>query len=110
MLPFQSTMTISAPYEACVLLQLPLHSDAGYDNLYMLYEVQNTALVVTMIWVSYWLKVSRNSHGAEPMRSKTSIQEQQSSIHNSGVKGIQTGLRNKKKQQNNVTTFCKHEA
>ncbi len=54
--------------------------------------------------VSYWLTVSRNSHvsGAEPMRAETLIQEQQSSLHNSGVKGIQTGLLRKKKKQKQI--------
>ena len=58
--------------------------------------------------------MSRNSHvsGAEPMRAETLIQEQQSSLHNSGVKGIQTGFRKRKEKKNNkiiCTTFCKHE-
>lgn len=46
--------------------------------------------------------------GAEPMRAETLFQEQQTSLHNSGVKGIQTGL-NKKNNKLIFTTFCKHE-
>lgn len=67
---------------------------------------KNTACVVTMIWVSYWL-MSRNSHvcGSEPMRAETFIQEQQSSLHNSRIKGIQTGLKKKKMEKRTRKSF-----
>lgn len=45
-----------------------------------------------------FLLVSRDSHmsGVEPMRAETLIQKQQSSLHNSRLKGIQTGFLKKK--------------
>lgn len=38
--------------------------------------------------------------GVEPMRAETFIQEQQSSLHNSRLKGIQTGYLKKNRERN----------
>lgn len=123
LLPLQSTVTISALCEACepgVLLQLPLRCNWVMWCWIWQYtwEISNTAPVVTMIWVSYWLVMSRDSHmsGADPMRAETLIQEQRSHpvFITPESKEFKLGCFKKKKQlkknkQNNFTTICKHE-
>lgn len=67
------------------------YCDVGYDHLHAVWGLKYC------FWVYCWLKVSRDSHvsGVEPMRAETLFQ-QQSSLHNSTDKGIQTGLLRKK--------------
>lgn len=93
-----------------------MYCEVGYDHLHATMRVEILLLLLCCCHDGFL--VSRNSHVKwfrGPMRAETLIPEQQSSLHNSTVKGIQTGLRNKKNKnpKNNnkliFTTFCKHE-
>lgn len=72
-------------------------------------------LFVVMIQVAIGQRwAESHSSGAAPMRAEALIQRQQSSLHNSGVKGNSNWVKReekKQKKENKIifTTFCKHE-
>lgn len=89
------------------------YCDVGYDHFHAVWGLK--ILLLLSPWFEVFLLVKSWAEivmwVVQGQWELTLIQEQQSSLHNSGVKGIQTGLRKKIKKNNKIifTTFCKHE-